>query len=123
MLTIQSAMPLISTVKGSQNVWSYTMLCASILLISKKQLRDVSDHVQLDPKMKVLGAVGKFHLSDHVDSCFSLWTLNFMEGSGHIDGKIMETLWSGMNKVSGSARSMSKAHRQETLDDYMRDSN
>ena len=46
-----------------------------------------------------------------------------MEGSGHIDGKIMETLWSGMNKVSGSARSMSKAHRQETLDDYMRDSN
>ena len=99
------------------------MSCASILLISKKQLRDVSDHVQLDPKMKVLGAVGKFHLSDHVDSCFSLWTLNFMEGSGHIDGKIMETLWSGMNKVSGSARSMSKAHRQETLDDYMRDSN
>ena len=82
MLTIQSAMPLISTVKGSQNVWSYTMSCASILLISKKQLRDVSDHVQLDPKMKVLGAVGKFHLSDHVDSCFSLWTLNFTCSSG-----------------------------------------
>ena len=35
----------------------------------------------------------------------------------------METLWSGINKVSGAARSMSKAHRQETLDDYMRDVN
>jgi hypothetical protein len=46
-----------------------------------------------------------------------------MKGSGHIDGEIMETLWSGMNKVSGAARSMSKAHRQETLDDYMRDAN
>jgi Kyakuja-Dileera-Zisupton transposase len=46
-----------------------------------------------------------------------------MKGAGNIDGEIMETLWSGMNKVSGSARSMSKAHRQETLDDYMRDSN
>ena len=46
-----------------------------------------------------------------------------MKGAGHIDGEIMETLWSGMNKVSGAARSMSKAHRQETLDDYMRDSN
>jgi hypothetical protein len=28
-----------------------------------------------------------------------------------------------MNKVSGAARSMSKAHRQETLNDYMRDAN
>lgn len=46
-----------------------------------------------------------------------------MKGSGHIDGEIAETLWSGMNKVSGAARSMSRAHRQETLDDYMRDAN
>jgi hypothetical protein len=46
-----------------------------------------------------------------------------MKGAGQIDGEIMETLWSGMNKVSAAARSMSKAHRQETLDDYMRDSN
>jgi hypothetical protein len=73
--------------------------------------------------MEILGAVGKFHLADHVDKCFSKWTLNFMKGAGHIDGEIMETLWSGMNKVSGAARSMTKAHRQETLDDYMRDSN
>ena len=73
--------------------------------------------------VKVLGAIRKFHLADHVDSCFSKWTLNFMKGAGHIDGEIMETLWSGMNKVSGAARSMSKAHRQETLDDYMRDAN
>ena len=28
-----------------------------------------------------------------------------------------------MNKVSRAARSMSRAHRQETLDDYMRDAN
>ena len=46
-----------------------------------------------------------------------------MKGAGHIDGEIIETLWSGMNKVSGGARLMSKAHRQVTLDDYVRDSN
>ena len=84
---------------------------------------DVADYLQPDLEMKVLGAIGKFHLADHVDSCFARWTLNFMKGAGHIDGEIMETLWSGMNKVSGAARSMSKAHRQETLDDYMRDAN
>ena len=32
----------------------------------------------------------------------------------------MGTLWSGMNKISGAARSMGKSHRQEVLDDYMR---
>jgi len=87
------------------------------------RIQDLSDYLCRDPEMKVLGAIGKFHLADHVDSCFSKWTLNFMKGAGHIDGEIMETLWSGMNKVSGAARSMTKAHRQETLDDYMRDAN
>ena len=89
----------------------------------KERLDNISNYLSLDPDTKLLGAIGKFHLADHVDSCFSKWTLNFMKGAGHIDGEIMETLWSGMNKVSGAARSMGKAHRQETLDDYMRDSN
>ena len=88
-----------------------------------ERLDDVAEYLSRDTDMKLFGAIGKFHLADHVDSCFSKWTLNFMKGSGHIDGEIMETLWSGMNKVSGAARSMSKAHRQETLDDYMRDAN
>jgi Kyakuja-Dileera-Zisupton transposase len=88
-----------------------------------KRIKVVSKYLSLDPEVKILGAIGKFHLADHVDSCYSKWTLNYMNGAGHIDGEIMETLWSGMNKVSGAARSMGKAHRQETLDDYMRDSN
>jgi len=87
------------------------------------RLEDMPQYLSIDPGMKILGAIGKFHLADHVDSCFSKYTLNFMKGAGHIDGETMETLWSGMNKVSGSARSMSKSHRQETLDDYMRDWN
>jgi len=87
------------------------------------RLKDAHRYLSRDPEMIVFGAIGKFHLADHVDSCFSKWSLNFMKGAGHIDGEIMETLWSGMNKVSGAARSMSKSHRQETLDDYMRDAN
>ena len=66
--------------------------------------------------MKLLDAVGKFHLADHVNSCFCKWMLNFMKGAGHINGEIMETLWSEMNKISGAARSMSKAHRQDPVD-------
>ena len=88
-----------------------------------ERIHGAKDYLKLDSEMELFGAIGKFHLADHVDGCFSKWSLNFMKGAGHIDGEIMETLWSGMNKVSGAARSMSKSHRQETLDDYMRDSN
>ncbi len=100
----------------------YDVMC-SYLVHFDERVEGVSNYLSRDPEMKIFGAVGKFHLADHVDSCFSKWTLNFLQGVGHIDGEIMETLWSGMNKVSGAARSMSKAHRQETLDDYMRDAN
>ena len=100
----------------------YNVNC-QYLVHFEERLEDVSQYLSLDPDMEVFGAIGKFHLADHVDSCFSKWSLNFMKGSGHIDGEIVETLWSGMNKVSGAARSMSRAHRQETLDDYMRDAN
>ena len=100
----------------------YDVMCQYLVHFDDR-LEDVQNYLSLDSSIKVLGAIGKFHLADHVDSCFAKWSLNFMKGAGHIDGEIMETLWSGMNKVSGAARSMSKAHRQETLDDYMRDAN
>lgn len=98
-------------------------VCCQYSVHFEDRIRASSEYLLRDPGMKIFGAIGKFHLADHVDSCFSKFTLNFMKGAGHIDGEILETLWSGMNKVSGAARSMSKAHRQETLDDYMRDSN
>jgi len=100
----------------------YDVMCQYLVNFDRR-LHEVPRFLSIDPGMKVMGAIGKFHLADHVDSCFAKWSLNFMKGAGNIDGEIMETLWSGMNKVSGAARSMSKAHRQETLDDYMRDAN
>ena len=97
----------------------YDVMC-QYLVHFKDCIHKVSEYLSLDPEMKLFGAIEKFHLADHVDSCFATWTLNFMKGAGHIDGEIMKTLWSEMNKVSGAARSMSKEHWQETLDDYMR---
>ena len=89
----------------------------------EKWFQDKSQYLSTDPEMKIFIAIRKFHLTDHVNGCFSKWSLNFTKGAGHINGGIMETLWSGLNKVSGAARLMSKAHQQETLDYYMRDSN
>ena len=46
-----------------------------------------------------------------------------MDGIGQIDGEILETLWWPIDKIAGITRAMSKAHRQEVLDDNMYDSN
>ena len=49
--------------------------------------------------------------------------MNFIEGAGQVDGEILETLWSSLDKVAGYTQGMSKAHRQEVLDNLMNDSN
>ena len=68
-------------------------------------------------------AVGKWHLGAHVPECFPKYSLNFVDGIGQIDGEILETLWWPIDKVAGITRAMSKAHRQEVLDDNIYDSN
>ena len=81
------------------------------------------NHLSIPEAMELLVAVGKFHLSAHVQECFVLYSLNFMYGSGQIDGEILETLWSPFNFISASARTMSMASRHQLYDDHMRDSN
>jgi hypothetical protein len=82
-----------------------------------------SPYLDLMDGTVITSAVGKFHLSAHIPSCFPRYSLNFVQGAGQQDGEILETLWAEFNKVSTSARTMSKAHRAEVYDDHMRDSN
>jgi hypothetical protein len=82
-----------------------------------------SRFLSLPEGMDLIPAVGKFHLTSHRGDCFAKFSLNFVHGAGQQDGEILETLWASLNKAAGSIRAMSKAHRQEVLDDHMRDSN
>ncbi len=82
-----------------------------------------SPHLSLPCHLNIITAVGKFHLNAHVLDCFANFSLNFVRGAGQLDGEILETLWSGFNKISVTARAMSKAHRREIYDDFMRDTN
>ncbi|KAG2149136.1 uncharacterized protein EDB93DRAFT_1240433 [Suillus bovinus] len=77
----------------------------------------------LPENTEIVAAVGKFHLSAHKLACFARYSLNFILGAAQVDGEILETLWAPFNKISPTARSMSQAHRQEILDDHMRNSN
>lgn len=87
-----------------------------------KRLKE-SRHLSFDEKMKLIVAVGKFHLSAHIQECFVKYSLNFVQGSGQLDGEILETLWSPFNFISAPARTMSMASRRQLYDDHMRDSN
>ena len=40
------------------------------LVLFNDRIQDLSFYLQLDPQMKIFGAIGKFHLADHVDGCF-----------------------------------------------------
>ena len=99
----------------------YDVACAWSINFSKRL--DASPSLSLPDQMSLVAGVGKMHLATHKEDCFVKFSLNFIRGIGQQDGEICETLWAPLNKVAGSIRAMSKAHRQEMLDDLMRDSN
>ena len=106
----------LSHIEGSESrLLIYNVCCQWVLhfkeIVAKGEFLSLWEHFKLTP------VVGKFHLGAHIKECFYKYSLNFIEGSGQIDGEIMETLWFIMDKVSCMTRSMSWAHQQEMLDD------
>ena len=73
--------------------------------------------------VEILRGIGLFHVHGHKDECYARFAPTFIPGAGMVDGEILETLWAVLNGISDSIRSQSTAHRQETLDDHMNDSN
>jgi hypothetical protein len=99
----------------------YDVACSWSINFQKRL--SASKYLNLPNNLNVIPAVGKFHLASHKDDCFAKYSLNFVKGAGQQDGEILETSWASLNKACGSIRAMSKAHRQEMLDDHIRDSN
>lgn len=75
------------------------------------------------PVVEFEKAIGMFHVHGHQDSCFFRYATSFIKGVGMVDGEILETLWSILNRISPSLRTATLAHRSEVLDDHMNDSN
>ena len=99
-------------IEGSESgLLIYDVCCQWVLHFKERVAK--GEFLSLWEHFKLTLAVGKFHLGAHIKECFYKYSLNFIEGSGQIDGEIMETLWFIMDKVSGMTRSMSWAHRQE----------
>lgn len=104
-----------------QGLLFYDIFCQWIIHFMERL--DEGEYLSLPENMKLLGGVGKFHLNAHKDECFLLFSPNFIEGAGLIDGEKMEPLWVDINKVSKFTKYMTKASRRQVMDDQMRDFN
>jgi hypothetical protein len=82
-----------------------------------------NDYLWIAEHIKLLHAIGLFHVHGHKDECLYRWATSYVPGAGVIDGEILETLWAVLNSISGTVRTASLAHRTEMLDDHMSDSN
>jgi Kyakuja-Dileera-Zisupton transposase len=105
----------------SQALIAYDVACQWSIHFDERVKQ--SAHLHLPKGLSYIPAVGKFHLAAHRQECFVHYSLNFVQGVGQQDGEVLETLWSSLNKSAGSSRAMTMAHRQETLDQQMLDSN
>jgi len=99
----------------------YDICCRWI--IHFRQRVSESEFLELWDSLEITSAIGKWHLTAHIAECFPKFTLSFVEGAGQVEGKILETLWSGMDEVACLTQAMSIAHHQEVIDEYMNDSN
>ncbi|KAF6744445.1 hypothetical protein DFP72DRAFT_1078508 [Ephemerocybe angulata] len=74
-------------------------------------------------KMEVQFLIGLFHVHGHKEECLARYASTFCPGTGVASGEILESLWSTLNGAADMTRNMTLAHRAETLDACMADSN
>ncbi|KAH9928247.1 hypothetical protein B0H21DRAFT_712169 [Amylocystis lapponica] len=82
-----------------------------------------SPYLHMPRRLKIVQGIGLFHVHGHQDACFMCYSPTFIPGTGLVDGEILETLWSSLNKVSGSTRGMATSHQKEVLNRHMNDWN
>ena len=82
-----------------------------------------SPYLDIPEDVRLIPGIGIWHVHGHRSECFARYSPGFIKGAGRVEGEIIETLWSTLNIISGSARGMTAPHRQELLDFQMNDSN
>ena len=82
-----------------------------------------SSALSIPDTLTIIKAIGLWHVHGHKDECLYRFATTYIPGVGVVDGEILETLWSILNRTSRACRGSTIAHRTEVLDDHMGDSN
>ncbi|QRV88425.1 hypothetical protein RhiJN_16443 [Ceratobasidium sp. AG-Ba] len=70
-----------------------------------------------------IGAIPKFHLAGHTESCYIKYSLNNMPGVGRLDAEGCERLWADANHASGSTANKGSGSREDSLNHLFQDWN
>ena len=95
----------------------YDIVCQYIIYLQERIGNLLPEGLTLDR------AIGLFHVHGHKETCFFRFATSFIPGAGVTVGEILESLWSSLNTISPTMCTATLAHRAETLDDHMMDSN
>ncbi len=78
-------------------------------------IRRFAEHsgLTLPDTLTIIKAIGLFHVHGHKDECLYRFATTYIPGVGIVDGEILESLWSLLNRISRSCRGMTTAHRAE----------
>ena len=107
---------------GLQNAYVlYDIMCQYGVHLKRRFSK--SPYIEIPPGLTLWKGIGLFHVHGHQDACMLRYSPTYLRGAGNVDGEILEKMWASLNKVSGSTRTMSTSHRQETLDLHMNDWN
>ncbi|KAH7881992.1 hypothetical protein F5I97DRAFT_1817825, partial [Phlebopus sp. FC_14] len=60
--------------------------------------------------LSLIPSIDIWHVHGYQVKCFAWYTSNFISRVGWVDGEIIETLWSTINIISGTARGMPSLH-------------
>jgi hypothetical protein len=106
------------TAPNIQNfVLSYDIACQWSANIHKR-LKNYGTKIKLAGKnIRTRFVVPKFHLHAHGQKCQENYSLNFTPGAGRTCGEGIEAGWADCNGAALATREMSRAGRQEALDD------
>lgn len=100
----------------------YDVMCQWWKNFFRRVMRN-RDYLHVPTLVEIQRAIGSFHVHGHRKECFPRFTTLFIEGIGVVDGEVIERLWSRLNPIAPFTRSMTNAHRQETIDAHMNDQN
>lgn len=93
-------------------VISYDVMCKYFVNLEKR----LSDHGRLqESDIKIIGAIPKFHLGNHQQSCVEKMCLNFLEFVGRTHGEMVEQAWAKLGKLKYITREMTPGHRKEVI--------
>lgn len=72
-------------------------------------------HIALPQGLELVGAIPKWHLIGHDQSCYVRWSLDHMQHVGRMEGEGPERVWAHMNEHSGSTSEQGPGVRTDNL--------